>query len=404
MKVSVRGSIFDLLAFRGLPGQRRKRFSRAAAGPLSVHAVNRLAGRIHPSQLELVITGVRDETKSTRTFRLACAPGAALQQLPVFRAGQYLSLKACVDGARITRPYSISSAPYEALGEDGYYEITMRRVEDGFLTDHAWANWDVGFLLSTSPPVGTFYHEPLRDGERVVGLAGGTGITPFRSMAREIVGGSLGVRLLLLYGSSDEADMLFYEELKQLEAQSEGRVRVVHVLSCDDVILEGCEQGFITSDIIRRYADPSADSFFICGPQVMYEFLKGQLEQLDLPGRRVRWEVYGERKDISLLPGFPSAAAGLSYEMTIRQNGDVYRVSARGSESLLVAMERAGIVAPSQCRSGECGFCRSRLVSGEVYVVPDSDGRRAADLVYGFIHPCSSYPLSDVEVQVPPAG
>jgi len=119
MKVSVRGSIFDLLAFRGLPGKRRKHFSRAAAGPLPVHPVNRLAGRIHPSELELVITGVRDETKSARTFRLARAPCASLHQLPVFRAGQYLSVKASLDGARITRPYSISSAPYEAL-EDGY--------------------------------------------------------------------------------------------------------------------------------------------------------------------------------------------------------------------------------------------------------------------------------------------
>jgi len=280
----------------------------------------------------------------------------------------------------------------------------MRRVEDGFLTDHAWANWDVGLRLNTSAPVGTFYHEPLRDAERIVGLAWGTGITPFRSMAREIVAGSLEVRLLLLYGSSDETHMLFYEELKQLEAQSEGRVRVVHVLSCEEVTLEGCEQGFITADMMRKYADPSTDSFFVCGPQVMYDFLQGQLEQLDLPRRRVRWEVYGERKDIALQPGLPSPAAGLSYEMIVRQNGDVYRVPARGSESLLVAMERAGIAAPSQCRSGECGFCRSRLAAGDVYIVPDSDGRREADRVYGFIHPCSSYPLSDVEVQVPPAG
>jgi ferredoxin len=56
---------------------------------------------------------------------------------------------------------------------------------------------------------------------------------------------------------------------------------------------------------------------------------------------------------------------------------------------------------PSKRRSsapGECGFCRTRLVSGEVYIRPDSDGRRAADKQFGFIHPCSSYPLTDLEV------
>jgi hypothetical protein len=104
MKVSVRGSIFDLLAFCGPPGQRRRRFGRAAASPLPIHPVNRLAGRIHPPELEPVITDVRDETRSARTFRLACAPGASLHRLPVFRSGQYLGVKASVDGARITRP------------------------------------------------------------------------------------------------------------------------------------------------------------------------------------------------------------------------------------------------------------------------------------------------------------
>ena len=64
-------------------------------------------------------------------------------------------------------------------------------------------------------------------------------------------------------------------------------------------------------------------------------------------------------------------------------------------------MERANLAPPSQCRSGECGFCRSLLVSGEVYVLPDSDGRRAADRQFGYIHPCASYPLSDLEVTVP---
>ena len=69
-------------------------------------------------------------------------------------------------------------------------------------------------------------------------------------------------------------------------------------------------------------------------------------------------------------------------------------------ESLLVAVERAGIAAPSRCRSGECGWCRSRLVSGEVYIPEKTDGRRAADIDYNYIHPCSTFPLSDVVLEV----
>ena len=158
MKVSVRGSILDLLAFRGLPGARKKRFAKASGRPLPVHPVNQLAQQLHPSKLHLVVTEIRDETPTTRSFRLAPAPDSETTVLPCFRAGQYLSLKATVDGARITRPYSISSAPFEALGRDGFYEITIRQVERGFFTDHVWSSWAVGTPVQSSSPVGCFYH------------------------------------------------------------------------------------------------------------------------------------------------------------------------------------------------------------------------------------------------------
>jgi ferredoxin len=67
-------------------------------------------------------------------------------------------------------------------------------------------------------------------------------------------------------------------------------------------------------------------------------------------------------------------------------------------------MERAGIKAPSRCRSGECGWCRSRLLSGQVFIPEKTDGRRAADVQFGYIHPCSSFPASDVVLDVPARG
>jgi ferredoxin-NADP reductase len=400
MKVSVRGHLFDLLAFRGLPDQRKKRIAKASAQPLPVHPVNQLAQQLHPAKQHLVVTEVRDETASSRTFRLAADPGPDVRGLAYFRAGQYLSLKAQVDGASITRPYSISSAPFEALGAQGFYDITMRKLEDGFFTPHVWEQWKVGTQVESSGPLGSFYHEPLRDLPMIVGLAGGSGITPFRSIAREIAAGSMEARLLLLYGSSDEKDILFYDELKELESRSAGKVKVVHVLSCDEVSLVGCEQGFITAEVIRKYADVENSTFFICGPQVMYEFVRGEIAKLGLPRKRVRWEAFGEVKNVAGCAGFPPQAVGKTFQLKVRIDGTSDGVPAKATETLLVAMERANLAPPSQCRSGECGFCRSLLVSGDVFVVPDSDGRRAADKKLGFVHPCSSYPLSDVELRV----
>ena len=64
--------------------------------------------------------------------------------------------------------------------------------------------------------------------------------------------------------------------------------------------------------------------------------------------------------------------------------------------------QAAGIAAPAHCRSGECGWCHSRLVSGEVYCPKSVDGRREADYIYGYIHPCCSFPLSDLVIEIPP--
>jgi ferredoxin-NADP reductase len=401
MKVRVRGSIRDLLAFRKLVPKRKKRIARSSAGTLDLDPMNRLARRLHPDSQHLVIAEIRDETKTTKTFKLVADPDSATRELAYFRAGQYLSLKVEVNGARVTRPYSISSAPLEALDAGGFYEITIRKRRDGFLTTYIWDDWKVGTKVRSSGPCGLFYHEPLRDAGTIVGLAGGSGIAPFRSMAKGIVHGELDAELLLLYGSSDEDDIVFYRELTELEQKAPDKIRVVHVLSCDEVSLEGCERGFITADLIRKYADVDNSSFFVCGPQAMYEFAEEELAKLDLPNKRIRREVYGEREDVTRSSDFPRQVADQTFRLKVHVGNVTTEVPARAVETVLVAMERANLAPPSECRSGECGFCRMLLVEGDVYISPENDGRRAADKRFGYVHPCASYPVTDLEVTIP---
>jgi len=398
--MKVRGHIRDLLAFRGLVPRRKQRIASAPALARDTDPMNELAQCLHPRQQHMTVAAVTDETATTKTFRLVADAQSGTRELSYFRPGQYLSLKVDVGGVGITRPYSISSAPAQALGPDGFYEITVRRKPDGFLTTSMWANWQVGTTVRSSGPCGFFYHDPLRDSGRIVGLAGGSGITPFRSMARAIVQGDMDAQLLLLQGSSDENDIVFDRELSELAREAPDLLRVVHVLSCENPSKPDCERGFLTADLIRQYAGHGDNSFFVCGPPAMYEFVERQLAVLGVPRRRIRREVFGESQDVTRLAGYPAEAADKTFRLTVHVGETTVQAPARATETVLVALERARVVPPSECRSGECGFCRTRVVAGEVYVREEGDGRRAADRRFGYIHPCASYPLTDLEVTI----
>ena len=79
----------------------------------------------------------------------------------------------------------------------------------------------------------------------------------------------------------------------------------------------------------------------------------------------------------------------------------IKEIPAKGNESILVSLEKAKLSVPNACRSGECAYCRSRLIKGDIWVSPYSDGRRVDDKHYDVFHPCASFPLSDIEMILP---
>ncbi len=238
---------------------------------------------------------------------------------------------------------------------------------------------------------------------QLVGIAGGSGITPFRSMAKAIIDGTIDAKLTLLYGSSEEVDIIFYEEFKEMEKNNPAKIKVVHVLSCDVVSLEGCEKGFISKEIIEKYCDVNSSTFFICGPQIMYNFVEEELKKFNFlkPFKRIRREAFGEVKDILTHPDFPKEVAEKIFKIKIHIGNLSKEIPAIATESVLVALERANLNPPSKCRSGECGFCRSLLIDGKVYINPVSDWRKSADKKINYFHPCASYPITNLEINIP---
>ena len=355
---------------------------------------NQIAKALHPGKQYLKVAKIIEHGADVKTFWLEANADKGTKALAWFSAGQYLSISLEVGSLKLTRPYSLSSSPKEAL--EGYYTLTIKRVPDGLATNYILDNWTVGTEVTASEPLGVFTYEPLRDAKTVIGIAGGSGITPFRSLAKAIADGDEDASLVLLYGSRTMADAVFQEEFKALEGE---KFQLVNVLSHEEA--EGCEKGFITAELIKKYAPAGDYSIFLCGPQAMYNFVDKEIETLGLRKKFIRHELFGEYFGPAKEADYPANVAP-EFKITVRIAGTEQTITAPADTSILRSLEAAGIAAPAHCRSGECGWCHSKLVSGEVYCPKSVDGRREADYIYGYIHPCCSFPLSDLVIEVPP--
>ncbi len=364
----------------------RKKFIDSAPATLPTRTddfgVNKVSKILHPKTQSLVISRTEDHGEIAKSyyFRSEGAP------LAYFKAGQYLTFRFEIGSAVVTRSYSVASSPGSAL--NGEYQITVKRISDGFVSDYILDNWKEGDKVTAYAPEGNLTYCPLRDAENIVAVAGGSGITPFLSLARAIDEGDEDCSLTLLYGCRTSDEILFKAELDRL-SENNDKINVVYVLSHSDE--EGYEKGFVGADIIKKYAPEGNYSIFVCGPGGLYKYLETELPKLQKEKKYIRFEVFSSGK---------KTEESKEYSITVINRGNETVMKADSNETVLCALERAGTEVPARCHTGECGFCRSKLLSGKVYIPEGEDKRRIADVQFGFIHLCCSYPESDLVIRI----
>lgn len=361
-----------------------------------------LARALHPKRQYLKISAVTERAEDCKTFTLVPDAERGTKELAYFSAGKYLTVFETIEGMNITRAYSLSSSPKDSL--EGKYELTIKLVDGGLMSRYILDNWCVGTKVEVSAPEGHFDYQPLRDAKKVLCLAGGSGITPFISMANAIADGDEDFEMTLLYGSRNKEAIIFKDELDAVASKCD-KIKVVHVLSDKgaDVSVDGFEKGFITAELIRKYApDDEPYSVFICGPQQMYDFLNTELEKLNLEKKYIRHEMFGEFHNPSTQPDYP-ADVPETVKITVTIQDITTTVTGSSNDSVMQTLEKNNISVPARCRSGECGFCHSHLLSGKVYVPKNLEYRRLADYKFDCIHPCCSFPLTDLIINVPVA-
>ncbi len=395
-KIKIRSKHKDTKNFKEIPQLRKGVINEASDEPISAnYTVNSTANFLHPQNQNLKIKQVAEISRDTRAYILEPDTELGTAKLAYFRPGQYISITLKIGVATVTRPFTICSSPSRSLDDE--YVIIVKRKPNGFASEYIFNNWRKGVKINASAPYGTLYYQPLRDYKNIVGICDNNGISAFLSIAEAIADDSLNVNLTLFYVARKEKDAIMSQRLDELSEKTDS-FKIIYVLSDERVFNK--ERGFITKTMIEKYA-PAKYSIFVNGSSELYNKVLPQIAEIRLENKFIRFGTSGQIDNPGNLSDFPQNAKGLTFLCKIIKNGElIATIPCYSEESLLVALEREGIESPSICRSGECGFCRAKLLKGNVYIPNGIDNRRLADSSYGIIHPCCSYPMSNLTLVI----
>lgn len=396
-KIKVRSKFRDIKNFKEIPLLRKGVINEAPDTELHAnYAVNSTANFLHPQLQSLKVKQVAEIEKDVRAYILEPDTEYGTAKLAYFRPGQSIGITFNINGIILTRPYTLCSSPLRSLDDE--YMIIVKKTVNDFASNYIFGTWRKGTKINASAPFGSFYYQPLRDVKSIVGICDSQGVPAFLSIAEAIADGTLNAELTLLYAARKEREAIMSQRLNEL-ADNCDKFKIIYVLSDEHIIKK--ERGFITKTLIEKYAPQGKYSLFVAGSTALYNRAVPQIAELKLENKYIRFGLSGQIENPSALADFPEEAKGLTFLCKVIKNGNlIATIPCSSEESLLVSLEREGIASPSLCCSGECGFCRSKLLKGNVFIPQGVDNRRLADSGYGIIHPCCSYPMSNLTLVI----
>ena len=314
-----------------------------------------------------------------------------------YTAGQYLTLRATIDGTDVRRAYSLCSAPHERE-----WRVAIKAVPGGAFSTYANERLRAGDTLEVMPPAGSF-RAPTQPVRHVVGFAAGSGITPVIAITKQVLHEQSAAAVTLFYGNRTTQDIILREELEGLKNQHMGRLRLYHVLSRED---HGIDLlcGRIDGERVAAFAKTlsgvdDADAYYFCGPEPMIRAGKAALVESGVDAGNIHFELFGA-------PG--AAAAPLSRPevvRAVRRSADLSRVAITVDQKtvnvdvlddgshLLEAGLSYGLDLPFACKGGVCSTCKCLVTKGEV-AMDKNYALEPDEVEAGYVLSCQSRPLS----------
>lgn len=313
--------------------------------------------------------------------------------------GQYVALRADLEGHERRRSYSICRPP-----ERGSISVAIKRDLGGVFS--TWANSELkaGDTLDVMSPQGTFTSTlDALDGKHVVGIAAGSGITPLMALAHTVLARSATAEFELVYTNRSTLDVMFLEELAELKDRYPSRLALHHVLSREQrtaPLLSGridAEKLGTMLDVLIR--PETVDEWFLCGPFELVQLARDTLAAKGVPTDHVRYELFTTDADrVEPRHGRPvevkQGEQTVAIEFTLDGLSSTVESPVSANESILNAALRVRPDVPFACAGGVCGTCRARLVEGSVNMT-ENYALEPDELERGYVLTCQSHPKSD---------
>ncbi|MBL4798915.1 MAG: 2Fe-2S iron-sulfur cluster binding domain-containing protein [Oleispira sp.] len=304
------------------------------------------------------IIEIRDEMADMYTLVLKPQTGLIDRQWPTFVAGQFIELMVEKDGARTLRCFSISSSP-AYYDNTGYIELSIRIQQQGRITPWIRQQLARGSLVNISAAQGDFVlpEEMIysQKPEKLLFIAGGSGITPFRSMLQQQAltqkTQSAEFDIHLLYYSRNNQQIVFQQEFEQLQKEYP---------SITITFVDSEQDGFICAEHLQAYcSDFLQRTAFICGPSPMIQQARKVLVEQGISKEKINFEFFGAAP-----VGLENSEQGIVHF----QASEKIVISEKDKTStLLEQAEEQGLSPVSGCRIGVCHQCICKKKSGVVF-------------------------------------
>jgi 3-ketosteroid 9alpha-monooxygenase subunit B len=329
---------------------------------------------------QLRVKDVVRETHDASSFVLDVP--SDLTETFTYRPGQFCTFRVHVDGEEQLRSYSMSSAP----GTDADLTVTVKRVAGGVVSNYFLDHIAAGDVVELTKPAGVFC--PEESDRPVVGLCGGSGITPVMSITKHVLATSARP-VRLLYANRDAASVIFDDALAALQAHYPGRLDVRHHHDSGAGFLAGDDvAGFVGDDL-------EAD-FYVCGPGPFMDLAEAVLAGREVAPERIfieRFLVEQQEKEAAAEEAGERGPGTevVPDEVTVILNKKSVAVNYQRGDTLLETARRGGLRPPFSCESGNCATCMAFLREGSA-VMRANNALTPEEVEEGWILTCQGLP------------